>query len=289
MEYAVELKGVNKHFKDFALEDLDLYVKQGHITGFVGANGAGKSTTMKLMMNLLTADSGEINIFGKRYADYEKEIKERIGFVYDSNIFYESLTLKDMRKIIAPAYKNWSDMQFYKYIKLFELPLNKAIKKFSKGMQMKTSLAMALSHDAEFIIMDEPTAGLDPVSRRELLDILKKIMADGRRTIFFSTHITTDVERLADNIAFIRNGKMLFNDSIENVREHYALVKGDIELLNPELTKNFISVERFSTEFQALTNNAGAVRETLGNQIDIEQADLEDIMFYVKGEENHYV
>ena len=289
IENIVEFKNVNKRFKDFSLEDINLQVKKSHITGFVGANGAGKSTTMKLMMNLLQPDAGEIKMFGKNYANHEKAIKERIGFVYDSNVFYESLNLKDIRKIIGPAYKNWSDNRFYDYIKKFELPLNKAIKTFSKGMLMKTSLAMALSHEAEFIMMDEPTAGLDPVFRRELLDILKEMMADGRRTIFFSTHITSDLERIADNITFIQKGKILFNESIKDIQEGYALVKGNTNLLNQDIIKSFISMERSSTEFQAITNNVAEVRRLLGDQVVIEAATLEDIMFYTKGASLQYV
>ncbi len=285
----VEFKNVSKHFKDFSLEDIDLQVKEGEITGFVGSNGAGKTTTMKLMMNLLQPDAGEIKIFGKDYTGHEKEIKERIGFVYDRNVFYENLNLKDIRKIISPAYKNWSDSRFYDYIKKFELPLNKAIKSFSKGMLMKTSLAMALSHDAEFIMMDEPTAGLDPVFRRELLDILKEMMADGRRTIFFSTHITSDLERIADNITFIQKGEILFNESIRNIQERYALVKGNINLLDHDIEKNFISMERSSTGFQGITNHAEKVRGLLGNQVVMEDVSLEDIMFYTKGASKQYV
>ncbi len=283
IENIVEFKNVSKHFKDFSLENINLQIKQGLVTGFVGANGAGKSTTMKLMMNLLQADEGEIKVFGKHYANNEKEIKERIGFVYDSNVFYENLNLKDIRKIIAPAYKNWSDKQFYDYIKMFELPLNKAVKTFSKGMQMKTSLALALSHDAEFIMMDEPTAGLDPVFRRELLDILKELMTDATRTLFFSTHITSDLERIADNITFIQGGKILFNESIRDVQERYALVKGNANVLNQTIENSFISVERSSNEFQALTNNAEEVREALGDQVVMEEVTLEDIMYYAKG------
>lgn len=279
----VEFKNVSKHFKDFSLENINLQVKQGQITGFVGANGAGKSTTMKLMMNLLQPDSGDIKVFGKNYANHEKEIKERIGFVYDRNVFYEDLSLKDIRKIIGPAYRSWSDRQFYDYIKKFELPLNKAIKTFSKGMLMKTSLAMALSHEAEFIMMDEPTAGLDPIFRRELLDILKEIMTEGRRTIFFSTHITSDLERIADNIIFIQKGKILFNASIWDIQKRYALVKGKIHLLDHDIGNCFIRLQQSSTKFQAITNNAEEVRRKFGEQVTIEEATLEDIMFYTKG------
>ena len=289
IENLVEFKNVSKYFKDFSLENMNLHVKQGQITGFVGANGAGKSSTMKLIMNLLQPDTGEIKIFGKDYANHEKEIKERIGFVYDSNVFYESLNLKEIRKIIGPAYQNWSDSQFNDYVRKFELPLNKAIKTFSKGMLMKTSLAIALSHEAEFIMMDEPTAGLDPVFRRELLDILKDMMVDGRRTIFFSTHITSDLERIADNITFIHKGKILFNESIRNIQERYALVKGSANLINQDIEKNFISMERSSSEFQAITNNAEEVKRLSGAQVVIEEATLEDIMFYTKGAIGQYV
>ncbi|WP_080875649.1 ABC transporter ATP-binding protein [Oceanobacillus timonensis] len=289
MENIVEFKNVTKQFKDFSLENIHLQIKQGHVTGFVGANGAGKSTTMKLMMNLLRPDNGEVKVFGMNYSGNEKAIKERMGFVYDSNVFYESLNLKDIKRIVAPAYKNWDDQTFYHYIKLFELPLNKAIKTFSKGMQMKASLAIALSHDAEFIMMDEPTAGLDPVFRRELLDILQHMMDDGRRTLFFSTHITSDLERIADDIAFIQNGKLLFNDSLEDVQKRYALVKGSIDLLNRETEDIFIKVERSAYGFQALTDDAREAKALLGDRVEIEEATLEDIMYYAKGEGHQYV
>ncbi|GGP13041.1 ABC transporter ATP-binding protein [Oceanobacillus neutriphilus] len=289
MNNIVEFKGVTKHLKDFSIKDINLQIKQGYVTGFIGANGAGKSTTMKLMMNLLKADEGDINVFGMDYASNEKEIKERMGFVYDSNVFYESLNLKDIRRIVAPAYKNWDDKQFYDYIKKFELPLNKGIKTFSKGMQMKASLAIALSHEAEFIMMDEPTAGLDPVFRRELLDILQEIMKDGRRTLFFSTHITSDLERIADYITFIQKGKILFTDSMEDVQDRYALVKGNMDVINRDIEKMFIKIERSSYGFTALTNDVAGIKAVLGNRVSMEPATLEDIMFYAKGAERQYV
>ncbi|GIN90374.1 ABC transporter ATP-binding protein [Siminovitchia terrae] len=289
MENIVEFKGVTKRFKGFSLENINLQIKKGYVTGFIGANGAGKSTTIKLMMNLLQADAGEIKVFGLDYASHEKEIKERIGFVYDSNVFYEGLNIKDIRQIVAPSYKNWSDEQFYDYIKKFELPLNKAVKTFSKGMQMKVSLAMALSHDAEFIMMDEPTAGLDPVFRRELLDILKDIMEGGKRTLFFSTHITSDLNHIANYITFIQKGKILFNDSMDEVQERYALVKGSTDLINRDTEKSFIKVEHSSTGFQALTDDVKRVKELFGDRVVIEEATLEDIMFYVKGASHQHV
>ena len=287
MENVVELKNVTKKFKGFSVNNIDLQVKQGFVTGFIGANGAGKSTTIKMMMNLLKPDAGEVKLFGLDYKTHEKAIKERIGFVYDGNVFFEGLNLKDIKRIVAPAYKHWDDTLFYQYVEQFELPLNKAIKTFSKGMQMKASLAIALSHHAELIIMDEPTAGLDPIFRRELLDLLQELMIDGNRTIFFSTHITTDLDRIADYIAFIQKGELVFNQSIHDVAENYALVKGGMDLLDRDTEKAFVHVHRASTGFEALTDNIKAVKNTFGDTVVIERASLEDIMYYLKGGIQH--
>ncbi|MFS0614528.1 ABC transporter ATP-binding protein [Lederbergia ruris] len=282
MENVIELRGISKELKAFSIDNMDLQIKQGFVTGFIGANGAGKSTTMKLMMNLLQADAGEINVFGLDYANHEKEIKDRIGFVYDSNVLYGSLNLKDISRIVAPAYKRWNSKQFKAYMDQFELPSNKPIKKFSKGMQMKASLAIALSHDAEFIMMDEPTAGLDPTSRRELLDIFQDVMVDGKRTIFFSTHITSDLERIADYIVLIDQGEILFHKPIYELQEQYALVKGSTDLLDRDTEENFIKIDRSSTGFQALTDKVGKVKKLFGDHIIIEEASLEEIMVYMK-------
>jgi len=287
MENVVELKNVTKRFKGFSVNHINLQVKRGFVTGFIGANGAGKSSTIKTMMNLLKPDAGEVKLFGLDYKTHEKEIKQRIGFVYDGNIFFEGLNLKDIKRIVAPAYKRWDDTIFYQYVEQFELPLNKAIKTFSKGMQMKASLAIALSHHAELIIMDEPTAGLDPIFRRELLDLLQELMVDGNRTIFFSTHITTDLDRIADYIAFIQKGELVFNQSIHDVAENYALVKGELNLLDRDTEKAFVHVHRASTGFEALTDNIKAAKNTFGDTVIIERASLEDIMYYFKGGIHH--
>jgi ABC-2 type transport system ATP-binding protein len=287
MENVVEFTNVTKRFKDFSVKNIDLQVKQGFVTGFIGANGAGKSTSIKMMMNLLRPDVGEIKLFGLDYKKHEKAIKERIGFVYDGNVFFEGLNMKDIKRIVAPAYKHWDDKVFYQYIEKFELPLNKAIKTFSKGMQMKASLAIALSHHAELIIMDEPTAGLDPIFRRELLGLLQELMIDGNRTIFFSTHITTDLDRIADYIAFMQSGELVFNQSIHDVAENYAIVKGRLDLLDRDTEKAFIHVHRASTGFEALTDNTKAVQNIFGNSVAIDRASLEDIMYHLKGGIHH--
>ena len=287
MGNVIELVNVSKKFKGFSVNNIDLQVKQGFVTGFIGANGAGKSTTIKMMMNLLKPDAGEVKLFGMDYKAHEKAIKERIGFVYDGNVFFEGLNLKDIKRIVKPAYKNWDDTIFNQYIDQFELPLNKAIKTFSKGMQMKASLAIALSHNAELIIMDEPTAGLDPIFRRELMVLLQELMIDGNRTIFFSTHITNDLDRIADYIALIQSGNLIFNQSIHEVAENYALVKGRLELLDRDTEKAFVHVHRAPTGFEALTDNIKAVNNTFGDAVVIDRASLEDIMYYLKGRVHH--
>ncbi|MGA3676557.1 ABC transporter ATP-binding protein [Lysinibacillus agricola] len=282
MENVIELQHIHKSFKGFEIKDFSINVKKGFVTGFIGGNGAGKSTTIKLIMNLLKQDSGTVSVFGMDYKKHEKEIKERIGFVYDENIFYENLTLKDMKRIIKPAYKNWDDNAFQRYINEFELPLNKSMKTFSKGMKMKASLAIALAHHAELIIMDEPTAGLDPIFRRELLNILHELMQDEDRTIFFSTHITTDLDRIADYITFVHNGEHIFTKESYKIEEEYAIVKGTLDLLDRETEQEFISIRKTNTGFEALTADKNRVINIFGDTVIVEKPTLEDIMYYTK-------
>lgn len=282
MENVIELHNVNKTFNGFKLKDFSISVKKGYVTGFIGGNGAGKSTTIKLIMNLLQQDSGSISIFGMDYKKHEKEIKQRIGFVFDDNVFYENLNLKDMKKIIQPAYKNWDEAAFQSYINQFELPLNKKIKTFSKGMKMKASLAIALAHHAELIIMDEPTSGLDPIFRRELLNTLHDLMQDGDKTIFFSTHITTDLDRIADYITFIQNGEHVFTKEFYKIEEEYAIVKGTLDLLDRETEQEFIAIRKTNIGFEALTACKNRVENLFGDTVILEKPTLEEIMYYSK-------
>ncbi|MCY8484300.1 ABC transporter ATP-binding protein [Bacillus atrophaeus] len=282
MENVIELKHVYKSFGDFQLKDISMTVKKGFITGFIGGNGVGKSTTIKLIMNLLQPDSGSISIFGLDHKEHEKEIKRRIGFVFDENIFYAHLTLAEMKEMIRPCYMNWDDSLFNHYVEIFELPLNKKIKSFSKGMMMKASLSIALSHHAELIIMDEPTSGLDPIFRREFLDILHNIMQDGKKTIFFSTHITTDLDRIADYITFIHNGEHIFTKKSYQIQEEYAIVRGGMELLDRDTEQEFISIRKSNAGFEALTANKARVEDVFGDLVLIEKPTIEELMFYTK-------
>ncbi|RAS82087.1 ABC transporter ATP-binding protein [Priestia endophytica] len=280
MKNVIELKNINKTYKEFKIENLSLNVKRGFVTGFIGANGAGKSTTIKLIMNLIKSDSGSISVFGKDYKSHEREIKQKIGFVFDENVFYERWNLKQIKRFISKAYKNWLDKTFYEYVELFELPLNVKIKNFSKGMKMKASLALALSHKAELIIMDEPTSGLDPVVRREILDILYDLMQDEQKTIFFSSHITTDLDRIADYITFIHKGKLIFSEDVHSIAENYAIIKGETNLLDQDVEKELVGVRKTYTGFEGLTSNSQKARLLFGDSVLFERPSLDDIMYF---------
>lgn len=286
MDYILEVDGLSKKFEDFELKDISFELETGYIMGFIGANGAGKTTTIKLIMNLLRRDSGQINIFGKDNIKFEKEIKDRIGFVYDDSYFYENLTIMEMKDIIAPFYSKWDDKKFYGYLKQFNLSHSKNIRDLSKGMRMKFSLSLALSHDADFIIMDEPTAGLDPIVRRELLDILYNVIQDEKKAIFFSTHITTDLEKIADYITFIDKGRMVFTKSINDVFDDFKLLKGDVSLLDSLNLVDLIGLSVTNIGFEALVHGDRADKY-LRHGIVIEKPSLDDIMYYhIKGKNN---
>lgn len=259
MDNILEIINLGKTYKDFTLHNISFNLPRGYIMGLIGPNGAGKSTTIKLIMNLVKKDSGIIKAFGLDNLKYEKQIKQRIGFVYDANYFYEDLTTTAMKNIISRFYKDWDDKTFNRYMDEFNLPGNKKIKQLSKGMMMKYSLAIALSHNAEFIIMDEPTSGLDPVFRSEMLDILYSIIQDENKAILFSTHITTDLEKIADYITFLNSGRIVFSDTKDNILDSYGIVKGDKNLLQPDIRKKFVGIRENSYGFEGLTNNLSLI------------------------------
>lgn len=280
MEPILEVKNLRKSFKDFSLKDISFSLERGFIMGFIGPNGAGKSTTIKLIMNLLKRDAGEINVFGLDNIKDEMKVKNKIGFVYDENYFYEELTVGEMKRVIAPFYKEWDDEVFKKYIRDFNLSTEKKIKDLSKGMKMKFSLAIALSHDAQLLIMDEPTSGLDPIVRSELLDILSYIIQDEKRGVFFSTHITSDLDKIADYVTLLNNGEIIFSKQKDEILENYGIVKGGKELLDRDTLKNFIGVKENQYGFEGLVKDRNQVKRLFKEKVVIDKPSLEDIMLY---------
>ena len=237
MENILEINDLQKNYKNFSLNNITFSLPAGYICGMIGPNGAGKTTIIKAIMNLIPRDGGTINVFGMDNIINEVDIKARIGFVYDNPDFYQDSKLKTIRSVVAPFYKQWDNNKFSDFMDSFQLPLNQKFKTLSQGMKMKFWLAIALSHNADLILLDEPTSGLDPVFRREFLEMLSEIIQDEKKSVLFSTHITSDLERIADYITFIMNGNLVFSKPKDEILEEWGIVKGGDELLNNEYKK----------------------------------------------------
>lgn len=209
MNTLIEVEKLCKSYPGFSLDNVTFNLAPGRIMGFVGKNGAGKSTTLKAILNMVHPDSGTVKMFGKDYYINEKECKEQIGVVFGGIDFYPLKKLSSITAVTKRFYANWDDEDYHKYIRLFSLNESKKFRELSSGMKVKYLLALALSHHAQLLILDEPTSGLDPVSRDELLHIFKRIIKDGNRSVLFSTHITSDLDRCADDITYIQNGKII--------------------------------------------------------------------------------
>ena len=286
MENILEIKNLSKAFRDFSLNNISFALPKGYITGFIGPNGSGKTTTIKLIMNLLKKDTGEIKVFGWDHIRHEREIKNRIGFVYDESHFYEELTVEEMKRVIAPMYRKWDERQFKSYIGEFGLPLKRKIKELSRGMKVKFSLAIALSHRADLLIMDEPTSGLDPVVRSEILDILSNVIQDENKGVFFSTHITSDLDRIADYIVMIHKGEILFRKTKDELLENHAIVKGSLSLLNANSNKNLIGIRKNNYGFEALSKDTKSADILAKEGAVVDKSTMEDIMLYYTRKEN---
>jgi len=298
MEPILELDHVTKYFSGFTLNDISLTLDPGYIHGFIGPNGSGKTTTIRLIMNLIPPETGTIRLFGQTMQADEKAMKNRIGFVYDEPCLYEDVLPLEMKKIISKFYTEWDDNAFSRYADLFELPADKALRHFSQGMKMKFSAAVALSHHARLIIMDEPTSGLDPVSRHEILEILQNYIADEDASVLFSTHITSDLERIADYISLLHQGKLLFTLPKDDVLEKFRIVRGPLEILEAQKTANdgeiygksysaaasqlhLLGVSKNSYGFEGLTDKPEFFREQYGDGVITERCSLDDLMLYM--------
>ncbi|MFA7077804.1 MAG: ABC transporter ATP-binding protein [Syntrophomonas sp.] len=287
MENVLEIEGLSKSLGDFRLHEVSFALPRGYVMGFIGPNGAGKTTTIKLVMNLMRRDSGEIRVFGLDNRRYEKEIKQRIGFVYDESHFYGELSILDNRRIAASFYRDWDEKVFQQRLRDFDLPAHKKVKDLSRGMRTKFGLALALSHGADFLIMDEPTSGLDPVFRSELMDILRQLMMEENKSVLFSTHITTDLERVADYICFINQGRIVLCQSKDEILQGHVLVKGALDLLTPEAERLFIGLRKNQYGFEGLSADPRRVRQVLGDRVLAELPSLDDIMIYnVRGHQS---
>ncbi|HIR63924.1 MAG TPA: ABC transporter ATP-binding protein, partial [Candidatus Faecousia faecigallinarum] len=209
MEAVLSVQSINKHYPGFALENVSFSLAPNRIMGLIGKNGAGKSTTLKAILNMVSPESGNVTMFQKNFYQYEKECKQRIGVVFGGIDFYPLKKLSTITAVTQKFYTDWDEEQYQKYIKRFALNESKKFKELSNGMKVKYLLALALSHHAELLILDEPTSGLDPVSREELLHIFRRIVKSEKCSILFSTHITSDLDKCTDDITYIQNGRVL--------------------------------------------------------------------------------
>ncbi len=277
MDNILEVSGLNKRYGGFALKDISFYLPDGCITGFVGINGAGKTTTLRSILGLTNKVSGNIKFFGMNIDGNESKIKDRIGIVLDEGGFYDELTLSEMKNVIAPAYRNWCEQDFIDYMEQFSLNPKQKINTLSKGMRMKYALALALSHKAELLIMDEPTSGLDPLVRSQLLNILKDYMGKGGKGVFFSTHITSDLEKIADMLIMIDGGEIVFQEEKDQLLDSYRIIKGSTEKLNTDTRKYFLNIEESAFGFTGITKQGSDVMEHMQDAL-TERPTIEDIM-----------
>lgn len=279
METVLEVKNLAKDYESFSLNDISFKVKKGNITGFLGINGSGKTTTIKSLAGLTLPTSGEIYFFGEKIdSKNESRIKSKIAFLLDGNYYYPELKLKVMKKIFSRAYPNWDENVFNKLMQAFELNPNQKISTLSKGMKARFSLALALSHGAELIIMDEPTEGLDPLMRESFVCILKDLAQKGI-TIFLSSHITSDLDKIADEVILIHDGNIMLQEEMKNLKASYFAVSGDISMLSGDNEKMFLRISKDENEF---TGTYRGNKDDILNQFPdakIRSANLEEIMF----------
>lgn len=284
MSNILTINNLFKKYNKFELKDININVPKGVIVGFIGENGAGKTTTIKSILNLINIDSGNIKVFDMDYKRQEKDIKEKIGVVLDNSFLSEQLTPDDINKIMKRMYKTWDENLFYQYLDNFNLPKDKMSKDYSSGMLMKLKIITALSHHPELLILDEPTSGLDPIARSEILDLFQEFIQDENHSVFVSSHITTDLEHIADYIIFISNGEIILNEEKDKLLDNYGIVKCTNEDFANISKSDYIKYKKNKYEYEILVEDKNNFKKKYNIQT-IDKATLEDIMLlYIKGE-----
>lgn len=288
MNSTLILKNVNKKYEksNFAIKDISFSVPEGSIVGFIGENGAGKSTTMNCILNVIRRDSGTIEIFGREMTDEDIDIRENIGVVYDSNNFPEYLTAKQLADILGRIYSKWDDFCFEQFLRRFGLPESQKIKTYSRGMSMKLAVAVALSHDSKLLILDEATSGLDPIMRDEILDVLLEFVKQENHSILLSSHITSDLEKIADYIVFIHNGEIILNKTKDELIYEYGVIRCSENDFHNILSEDILSSMKKDYQIDVLIKNRKLIEKKYKNLI-VDSVSLDEIMLLlVKGERN---
>lgn len=284
MEDILEVKKLCKKYEGFELKNIDLTLPKGSIMGLIGENGAGKSTTIKAILNTITFDSGKISIFGEESNTMNREIKEDIGVVLDDSFLSEYLTPQDINSVMKNIYKKWDEKLYFKYLEDFKLPTNKKSKEFSSGMKMKLKIAVALSHKPKLLILDEPTSGLDPVARNEILDIFQDFVQNEENSILVSSHITSDLERITDYITFINNGEIAFTKTRDEVMDGYGIVRCSKEEFEKIDKSDFIKCKKNKYDIELLITDKTDFAKKYESVV-VDKPTLEEIMLiYIKGD-----
>lgn len=287
-ENAIEISSLTKKYDGFTLDGISFNVTKGSIMGFIGQNGAGKTTTIKALLNIIAADSGSIKLLGLDHIQHEQEIKEQIAAVFDEMPFPESFTANQISVMFSGLYGSWDEKQFFAYLDRFGLPRKKKIGKFSKGMKMKLQIAAALSHGARLLIMDEATTGLDPVVRNEILDIFREYLQDEENSILMSSHITGDLEKIADSVTYIDRGKILLTGFKDDILESHGVIKCGISDFKEISREDYVSARISDFGAEVMVSDKAAAKRKYPS-LTIDKTTLEEIMlFYVNSEKKEW-
>ena len=282
--YSLKVENITKKYDDFLLDNVSFNVPKGNIVGLIGENGAGKSTTINSILDIIERDSGNVYILDSEKNKIGNNIRERIGVVFDGNNFPEDLTPQKLNNVLRSIYRSWEENKFFQLLEKFSLPKDKKVKKFSRGMKMKLSISVALSHKAELLILDEATSGLDPVVRDDILDILLDFVQDEKNSILISSHITSDLEKVADYIVFIHKGKVIFEETKDNLIYNYGIMKCKIKEFESIDKEDIIRFRKMDYGYEILVKNKKDLERKYPNFI-MDNIKIEDIMLmYVKGE-----
>ena len=284
MEYAIEVRNLTKRYKDFTLDDISFALPRGTVMGLIGENGAGKSTLINSILGITDSKSSLTSMLGLDMKTHSKMIKEDIAVIFNDSHYDVNLTPKSIGHILSKVYKNWDAPLFSRYLERFSLPEKKKIKKLSTGMRVKLEFAAALSHHPQLLILDEATSGLDPVFRNEILDILREFTEDETHAVLMSSHITSDLDKIADYIAYLHEGKIQFIKTYDEIRNDYGIITCGQELFDSLSRDDIAAYKKEPYSYRVLVKNRAKLRQVF-HDIPMENASVEDIMlFYVKGE-----
>ncbi len=282
MNQILTVKDLQKKYNNFTLGPINTSFKGGVIIGLIGENGAGKTTFIKSILGIIKS-TGKVEIFGHDISTEEKDVKENIGVVLDNSFFPEVLTANDIDKIMNPLYKNWDPGLFYNLLERFSIPKNKTIKTLSKGMSKKLEIAAALAHHPKFLLLDEPTSGLDPVVRKEVLDVFLDFIQDEEHTILLSTHITSDLEHIADYILFLNHGQIVLEETKDDIMENYGILKCGINDFSKVAKEDIIRFIKNKYNYEILVKNPFKLQKKYPEMV-MDKLTLEDLMvLIVKG------